>query len=323
MPRWAPERQGSKPFFKNPAGSGLKRLALKRTAFIKFDENSWLPGIVARHTSFFVLLGVLLGQLLLLSIQVTRNQNVRLINVWAAEIFGPFERGFHGAIDSTAEAWVSIHDLWAIRESNQHLGSELVLARARIQELSAKAAEVDRLKALLQFKEQSPYKSIAAEVIAASPQDGSTTVVIDRGQDAGLKADMPVITPQGVVGKVAAVYAHTAQVLLITDPTCGVGCLLEKSRIQGILKGGGQAQCNLHYVMDDQNVGAGEAVITSGLDQIYPKGLLVGHVVRSEEGNIYRRITVKPAASLSRLESVLVLSKSTLSNEEVARHGNR
>ena len=317
------ERRDSISVFENLAAPELKRPALKRTAFIQFGENSWLPGIVARHTSFFVLLGVLLGQLLLLSIQVTRNQNVRLINVWAAEIFGPFERGFHGAVDGTAEAWASVHDLWAFRESNQHLGSELVLARARIQELSEKASEVDRLKALLQFKEQSPYKSVAAEVIAASPQDGSTTIVIDRGQDAGLEADMPVITPEGVVGKIASAYAHTAQILLITDPTCGVGCLLEKSRTQGILKGSGRDLCELHYVMDDQKVLAGEAIITSGMDQVYPKGLLVGHVVQSEEGNIYRRITVKPAAALNRLENVLVLFKSTSTQEEEAHHRSR
>lgn len=296
---------------------------MKRTAFTQFDENSWLPEIVARHTSFFVLLGVLFGQLLLLSIQVTRNQNVRLINVWAAEIFGPFERGFHGAINGTAEAWVSVHELWAHGEANKNLGSELVLARARIQQLSEEAAGVERLKALLQFKEQSPYKTVAAQVIASSPQEGSTTIVIDRGQDAGLEADMPVITPEGVVGKIASAYAHTAQVLLITDPTCGVGCLLEKSRIQGILKGNSRDQCELHYVMDDQKVPAGEAIITSGMDQVYPKGLLVGHVVQSEEGNIYRRITVKPAASLNRLENVLVLFKSTSTHEKVARHPSR
>ncbi len=296
---------------------------MKRTAFTQFDENSWLPEIVARHTSFFVLLGVLFGQLLLLSIQVTRNQNVRLINVWAAEIFGPFERGFHGTIESTSGAWVSVHELWAHGEANKNLGSELVLARARIQQLSEKAAGVERLKALLQFKEQSPYKTVAAQVIASSPQEGSTTIVIDRGQDAGLEADMPVITPEGVVGKIASAYAHTAQVLLITDPTCGVGCLLEKSRIQGILKGSSRDQCELHYVMDDQKVPAGEAIITSGMDQVYPKGLLVGHVVESQEGNIYRRITVKPAASLNRLEDVLVLFKSTSTQEEVAHHRSR
>jgi rod shape-determining protein MreC len=288
---------------------------VKRTAFTQFDENSWLPGIVARHTSLFVLLGVLFAQLLLLSVQVTRNQNVRLINIWAAEIFGPFERGFHGAIQGTAESWRSFHDLWTYRQTNKELSAELATAQARIQELSEKAAENDRLKGLLQFKEQSPYKTVAAEVIASSPEDGSTTVVIDRGQDAGIETDMPVITPEGVVGKIAAVYAHSAQVLLITDSTCGVGCMLEKSRIQGILKGSGQDQCELHYVMDDQNVPTGEAVITSGLDQVYPKGLLVGHVLRSEQGNIYRRITVKPAAHFSRLETVLVLFKSTSTQE--------
>ena len=293
---------------------------MKRSAFTQFDENSWLPRTVARHPSFFLLLGVLFGQLLLLSIQVTRNQNVRLINLWAAEIFGPFERGFHGAIEGTAETWSSVHELWAYRQANKELAGELVAARAQIQELSEKAAEADRLRALLQFKTVSPYRSVAARVIASSPQEGSTTIVIDRGQDAGIEADMPVITPEGVVGKVAAAYPHTAQVLLITDPTCGVGCVLEESRIQGILKGSGQDECNLHYVMDDQKVPVGEAVITSGLDQVYPKGLLVGHVVRSEVGNIYRRITVKPAASFNRLESVLVLFKSAPAQEEAAKH---
>ncbi|TAM81426.1 MAG: rod shape-determining protein MreC [Acidobacteria bacterium] len=303
---------------------GSKRPALKRTAFTQFDQKTWLPEIVARHTSFFVLLGVLLGQLLLLSIQVTRNQNVRLVNVWAAEVFGPFERGFHGAIESTVEAWASVHDLWAYKEANKQLGSDLVVARARIQQLTEKASEADRLKALLQFKEQSPYKTIAAQVIAASPQDGSTTVVIGRGKDAGIEVDMPVITPDGVVGKIAAVFAHTAQILLITDPTCGVGCLLEESRTQGVLKGSGRNQCGLHYVMDDQKVAVGEAVVTSGLDQVYPRGLLVGHVIRSEDGNIYRQITVKPAASLNRLESVLVLFKpASAQEEEVAQHQRR
>jgi rod shape-determining protein MreC len=281
-----------------------------------------MPGVVARHTSFFVLIGVLLGQLLLLSVQVTRNQNVRLINVWAAEVFGPFERGSHAVIEGTVGGWSALHDLWAYKQENKNLGSELVAARARIQQLSEKAAEVDQLKALLNFKARSPYRSVAAQVIAASPEDGSTAVVIDRGEDAGIRADLPVITPEGVVGKVAAVYAHTAQVLLITDPSCGVGCMLEQSRIQGILKGTGQDQCDLHYVMDDQKVSGGEAVVTSGLDQVYPKGLLVGHVIRAEEGNIYQRIVIEPAARLNRLENVLILFESTSRPEEASHQGH-
>ena len=112
------------------------------------------------------------------------------------------------------------------------------------------------------------------------------------------------------VGKTVAVYPHTAQVLLITDPSCGVGCMLGESRLQGILKGGSQDRCELQYVMDEEKVSPGEAVLTSGLDQIYPKGLLVGYIVHSNDGNIYKHIVVKPAVPLSRLENVLILFKS-------------
>jgi len=269
-----------------------------------------MPAVVKRHPSFFTLLGVLLAQLLLLSVQITRNQNVRLIDVWAATAFGPFEMGFHDVVEGTAQGWKAIHVLWADQQENQMLGSQLVVARARIQELSEKAAEVERLRALLNFKSQLPYHSVAAEVIASSPGIGSTVVSINRGQNSGITPDLPVITPEGVVGNIVAVYPHTAQVLLITDPSCGVGCMLEASRLQGILKGGGQGRCNLQYVMDEEKVSAGEAVLTSGLDQIYPKGLLVGYVIRSEDGNIYKHIAVKPAVSLSRLENVLILLKS-------------
>ena len=269
-----------------------------------------MPAIVNRHPSFFVLLGVLLAQLLLLSVQITRNQNVRLIHVWAATAFGPFEQGFHDAVEGAVQSWKAVHVLWADQQENEMLGTQLVVARARIQELSEKAAEVQRLKALLNFKSQLSYRSVAAEVIASSPGIGSKVVSIDRGQDSGITVDLPVVTPEGVVGKTVAVYPHTAQVLLITDPSCGVGCMLGESRLQGILKGGSQDRCELQYVMDEEKVSAGEAVLTSGLDQIYPKGLLVGYIVRSEDGNIYKHIVVKPAVPLSRLENVLILFKS-------------
>ena len=269
-----------------------------------------MPAVVVRHPAFFTLLGVLLAQLLLLSVQITRNQNVRLIHVWAATVFSPFEQGFHSVVEGTAQTWDAIHVLWADQNENQTLGSQLVVARARIQELSEKAAEVDRLRALLEFKSQIPYRSLAAEVIASSPGMGSTVVSINRGQSSGVTPDLPVVTPEGVVGKIVAVYPHTAQVLLITDPSCGVGCLLEDSRTQGVLKGGGQEQCYLDYVMDEESVPKGETVLTSGLDQVYPKGLLVGYVAGAKDGNIYKRIVVKPAVPLSRLENVLILFKS-------------
>lgn len=280
---------------------------MKRLAGLRLTNDHAVPAAISRHTSLLVLLGVLLGQLLLLSVQITRNQNVRLIQVWAAEVFGPFERGFHEVVQATGEAWSAIHDLRVNQEENRELGRQLVIARARIQELSAKAAEANHLRALLDFKTHLAYRSVAAEVIASSPGQSSTAVLIDRGRDAGLTPDLPVVTPAGVVGKTVAVYPHTTQVLLITDPSCGVGCILGTDRTQGVLKGDGQNRCELQYVMDEEKVPVGEAVLTSGLDQIYPKGLLVGYVLHWEDGNIYKHIVVKPAISLSRLENVLIL----------------
>ncbi len=277
-----------------------------------------MPAVVVRHPSLFTLFGVLLAQLLLLSVQITRNQNVRLIHVWATTVFSPFEQGFHGVVEGTAQTWDAMHALWADQSENQTLGSQLVVARARIQELTEKAAEVDRLRALLDFKSQLPYRSLAAEVIASSPGVDSTVVSVNRGQSSGVTTDLPVVTPEGVVGKVVAVYPHTSQVLLITDPSCGVGCMLEASRTQGVLKGGGRDQCHLEYVMDEENVPKGEPVLTSGLDQVYPKGLLVGYVARAEDGNIYKHIVVRPAVSLSRLENVLILLKSGASDQRQA-----
>jgi rod shape-determining protein MreC len=111
------------------------------------------------------------------------------------------------------------------------------------------------------------------------------------------------------VGKTIAVFSHSSQVLLLTDSSNGVGVMLEKTRVQGVLKGDSQNLCLIRYIMNEEPVSSGEAVLTSGLDQIYPKGLRVGTVVRTSAGNIYKNIEVKPAADLSRLETVLVVLK--------------
>ena len=165
------------------------------------------------------------------------------------------------------------------------------------------------MRALLEFKKEVSYSTVAAEVIAASPGEHSATVSIGKGRDAGLTGDLAVITPAGVVGKTIAVFAHTSEVLLITDPSSGVGCTLEKSRVQGVLKGNSSSLVELHYVMNATAVEVGEAVLTSGLDQIYPSGLAVGTVAETSTGNIYRKILVQPTAELDRLETVLVVTK--------------
>jgi len=270
-------------------------------------EGAHMQVFVAHHRPFFILIGVLVAQLLLLSFQITRNHNVRLIRVWTVAVFDPFQRALGGLSTASTRAWNTYRGLWHAQQENQELRLELVAAHAEILKLTEQAAAADRLRTLLAFKNQLPLQSVAAEVIASSPGESSHAIYIDKGSDAGLTADLPVVTPTGIVGKIIVVFSHSSQVLLITDPESGVGVTLQKTRVQGVLKGGSQNLCQVHYVMNEEKVAPGEAVVTSGMDQVYPRGLPVGTVVRTGDGNIYKNILVEPAASLNRLEGVLVI----------------
>jgi rod shape-determining protein MreC len=133
------------------------------------------------------------------------------------------------------------------------------------------------------------------------------TIDIDRGQRDGIKRNMGVITPDGVVGKVIEAYANTAQVLLLTDKDSGVGALLADSRIQSPVGGTGEPLLLMKYVPNDDNVSNGERVVTSGMDRIFPRDLPVGTIVEIKPGNPFKQIRVRPAANLERLEEVIVL----------------
>ena len=164
------------------------------------------------------------------------------------------------------------------------------------------------LQALLAFKEQYVAKTVAAQVIGSSGSDMSRIIYIDKGENAGVKREMAVITADGIVGKVLIVYPNVAQVLLISDQSSGVGAILEKTRLQGVLRGTVNGEVALEKVMSDQQVEAGERVLTSGGDQIFPKGLPVGTVSNVGSGkDLFLNIKIRPAANLSKLEEVLVL----------------
>jgi rod shape-determining protein MreC len=279
-------------------------------------EGPDVQAFVARHRPAFILAAVLVAQLLLLSLQITRNRDVRLIRVWAVAAIDPFQRSLRGIMDISTGAWRTYRSLLRAQEENQELHTQLVSAQAQIHQLSEQAAESLRLRTLLEFKNQLPFQTVAAEVIASSPGENSNAIFIGKGVDEGLTSDLAVITPEGVVGKTIAVFSHSSQVLLLTDPSSGVGVMLEKSRVQGVLKGDSQNLCLIRYIMNEEPVSSGEAVLTSGLDRIYPKGFPVGTVAGTSAGNIYKNVEVRPAADLSRLETVLVVLKPNSSQQQ-------
>jgi len=269
--------------------------------------------MLGRYRNLTILVGVLFLQVLGLAVQVKRTadaENTRLIRIWAVDLVTPFERGVIWAENGSNKLWHSYFFLRGVRAENRQLKEQIEQMRLEQVRLSEDAAQAHRLQSLLAFKEQFIAKTVPAQVIGSSGSDLSRTIYIDKGDNAGLKPDMAVITAGGIVGKVWIVYPSTSLVLMINDQSSGVGALLEKSRLQGVLRGTPNGELILERVMSDETVAAGETVLSSGGDQIFPKGLPVGTVSKVSPGReMFLNIRVKPAADLSRLEEVLVVTE--------------
>jgi rod shape-determining protein MreC len=269
-----------------------------------------MMALPSKHKSLTLLAGVIVAQVLLLAVQIKRERQVRLIRVWAVELMSPIQRTVSWTIYGVTHSWGGYIGLRNARRDNEALRAELDRLKVRDAELESRALEADRLEALLNFRNShSDVPMLAAHVISASPDSGSVVINIDRGSRDGIRRDMGVITPDGVVGKILAVYPDVSQVLVLGDKESGVGALLADTRTQGPVKGTGEPQLTLDYISNDEKVSVGEAIVTSGEDRIFPKDLPVGTVVEAtpDRKSPFMKIRVKPAAHLDRLEEVLVL----------------
>lgn len=267
-----------------------------------------MVAIPSRHKSLFLLAGVILLQVLLLAVQIKRDSQGRLIRVWTVGAISPFQRaGAHG-VGSIRGIWNHYFALQNTTRDNEQLRRENDALKLQITQLQSKAAEADRLAGLLNFRKlHMDVPMVGARVIGASAGTATQTIDIDRGERDGIKRNMGVITPDGVVGKVIESYANTAQVLLLTDKDSGVGALLAESRVQSPVGGTGEPLLFMKYVPNDDTVNNGEHVVTSGMDRIFPRDLPVGTIVDIKPGNPFKQIRVRPAANLERLEEVIVL----------------
>jgi rod shape-determining protein MreC len=273
-----------------------------------------MESFLGRYRNLIILVGVLFLQVLGLAVQVKTGANedkdTRLIRMWALGAITPFERALVWVQNSTGNVWHNYFYLRGVRAENRQLKEQIEQMRVEQVRLTEDAAQARRLQTLLAFKEQFISKTVAAQVIGTSGSDLSRIVTLDKGENAGIRRDMAVITADGIVGKVLLVSPNLAQVLLISDQSSGVGAILDKSRLQGVLRGTANGEVALERVMSDEQVQPGETVLTSGGDQIFPKGLPIGTVTRVGKGkDLFLSINIKPAANLSRLEEVLVLTE--------------
>jgi rod shape-determining protein MreC len=272
-----------------------------------------MESVLGRYRNLTILVGILFLQVLGLAVQVKRsaeNESTRLIRIWAVNAVTPFEKGIVWAQHGSSNLWHNYFYLRGVRQENRDLKQKIQQMEIERVRLSEDANQAHRLQALLAFKEQFIAKTVAAQVIGSSGSEQSRSVYIDKGTNVGLRPDMAVITGDGVVGKTLRVFQSSSQVLLLNDQTSGVGAILEKSRLQGVLRGTPSGEIVLEKVMSDETVQPGEKVLTSGGDQIFPKGLPVGTVTKVSPGSeLFLNIRVQPAADLSRLEEVLVITQ--------------
>jgi rod shape-determining protein MreC len=272
-----------------------------------------------RYKNPLVLMAFLVIQVIVLATQVKRpdpsrgsnSQGPRLIRVWTVTAITPFERALVSTGHFFGNTWHSYVDLHDVRRQNRELQSEIDRMRLEQTRLRTDAEQSRRLQALLDFKQRYVGATVAAQVIGASGSEQARVIYIDKGSRAGIKQDMAVITPDGIVGKIRDVYPFSSQVLLINDRESGAGVIMEGSRLQGILRGKDMGELRVMDILSDETVEKGERVITSGGDRIYPKGLPVGMVTEAvpDSDSPFLAITLKPAADLNRLEDVLVVTK--------------
>ncbi|MGO8794978.1 MAG: rod shape-determining protein MreC [Candidatus Sulfotelmatobacter sp.] len=286
-----------------------------------------MESVLGRYRNLTILVGVLFLQVLGLAVQVKRSgeaQNTRLIRIWAVDLITPFERGLVWVQTGSSDVWHNYFYLRRVRAENRELKQQIERMRLDQVRMSEDASQAQRLQSLLAFKEQFIARTVAAQVIGSCGNDLAQCIYLDKGKEDGIDRDMAVITANGIVGKVLEVFPTVSKVLMINDQSSGAGVYLEKSRLQGVLRGTPNGELIIERVMSDEQVSAGDTVLSSGGDQIFPKGLPVGTVTKVGPGReMFLSIKVKPAADLSRLEEVLVVTEKQERAPGVADIGTR
>jgi rod shape-determining protein MreC len=274
---------------------------------------------LTRFKNALFLILALLTQAIALAVQVRSpvdpgepdGPKVRLIRMWALATVTPFERSAHAIGSGMHNGWSNYVDLRGVRRQNADLRQQLTRLRIEQAAIAEDALEGRRLQALLAFRQQYVASTVAAQVIGSSGSEQSRILTIDKGWRDGLKPDMAVITPDGIVGKLRDVFPTTSQVLEINDLTSGAGVILANTRIRAILRGTATGRAQIGNLTADSRIKPGEPVITSGGDQIYPRGLPVGTVesiAPDPDHQPYTAIVVRPAVELDRVGEVLVIT---------------
>ncbi len=227
----------------------------------------------------------------------------------ALTLIAPFQKAVTHTTQWISDVWRHYFYLVSVVEENQALRKSLSEAIEKNNQCREIEFSNNRLRDLLNFQKTVTRQVVAAEVIGRDPSPWFKTVIIDKGNKDGVEKGLPVVIPEGIAGQVMEVSSHYAKVLLVIDPNSAVDALVQRTRARGVVTGESATQCRFKYVLRKNEVRLGDAVVSSGLDGVFPKGLNVGHVsgiVRRDSG-IFQTVKITPDVDFEKLEEVLVL----------------
>jgi rod shape-determining protein MreC len=265
----------------------------------------------SRRRAGYLFLAVLLGHVILISAQVNSRSGVSVLETVTFGLLADAQRATWAVVSAFRDSWNGYVALRQVREENEALRRELADTRIALQEQRALADKSRGLEELLDLRGRTKLQTTGAEIVASGASSEFRTVTIDKGSSDGLRADMAVIAPAGIVGRIVVASTNAAKVQLLVDSQAAAGVYVERreSRAQGLVVGvAGQDVLRMEQVSEVADVVVGDTVLTSGIEGIYPKGFLVGRIERVQKsGTAYSEILVRPAVAFSSLEEVLVV----------------
>ena len=267
----------------------------------------------------YVVLSVVLMHVLLISAQVNAQPGATVFQTVTFGVFTELQRWVTTARDGVTDVWGAYLGLRGLRDDNAALTEDLRRLRVELAQQRALAQQARGLERLLALRATVDLPTLSARVIASDATPYFRTLTIDRGRDDGVRSDLAVIAPEGVVGRVMETPGQrAAQVQLLVDRNAAAGAMIERTRASGVVVGTDNAGLlSLEYVSNLEDVLVGDRIVTSGIDGIYPKGFPIGEVTHVAQGvGLYRVIEVRPMVQFTQVEEVLVIVETSPSPTE-------
>ncbi|MGO8763177.1 MAG: rod shape-determining protein MreC [Desulfobaccales bacterium] len=271
-----------------------------------------------RYRTPLLIVLILLLVFSVLSLSLKRSPALSKVQGLVISMTAPGLEGLEHLARSAKQIWQGYFFLVDVRRQNAEMQRQLEEFKQREVRFQEAQEALTRLEALLDLKRQVALPVIGARVIAYDPTLWSRSAIIDQGKAQGVKDGLPVLAPQGIVGRIVGVYPEYSKVMLIVDRKSSADAMVQRTRVRGMLKGKGGNRCSLEFVPKNADVQVGDLVLASGLVGLYPKGLVFGKVTAANKKNpgVFQEIEVSPNVDLSTVEEVLVVKVANLAFPE-------